>query len=186
MLIGYARVSSADQSCNLQTDALLKAGCERVFSDVASGAKIERKGLQEALNFMRSGDTLVVWKLDRLGRNLSNLIAFINDLNKEKFGFKSLVEAIDTTSPTGNFFFHVTGAFAELERNIIKERTKAGLEAARVRGKIGDRPKIISSDKIRAAISLYNKNESSVSEICKLLKISERSFYRYRTDKKYQ
>ena len=182
MLVGYARVSSADQSCNLQNDALLKAGCERIFSDVASGAKIERKGLLEAINYMREGDTIVVWRLDRLGRTLSNLITFVNDLHKKKFGFKSIVENIDTTSPTGTFFFQVTGAFAELERNIIKERTKAGLTAARSRGRVGGRPKTVSSEKIRAAIDLYEKKNASVPEICRLLKISERSFYRHKNN----
>ena len=124
--------------------------------------------------------------LDRFGRNLSNLIAFINDLNKEKFGFKSLIEAIDTTSPTGNFFFHVTGAFAELERNIIKERTKAGLEAARVRGKSVVDQRLFLPTKLELPYLFYNKNESSVSEICKLLKISERSFTDTGMTKKYQ
>ena len=131
---------------------------------------------------MREGDTIVVWRLDRLGRTLSNLITFVNDLHKKKFGFKSIVENIDTTSPTGNFFFHVTGAFAELERNIIKERTKAGLTAARSRGKVGGRPKSVSSEKIRAAIDLYEKKNSSIQEICRLLKISERSFYRHKNN----
>jgi DNA invertase Pin-like site-specific DNA recombinase len=180
MLIGYARVSSADQSCNLQKDALLKTGCEKIFSDIASGSKIDRKGLLEAINYMREGDTLVVWRLDRLGRTLSNLIEFINELHKKKFGFKSIIDNIDTTTPAGNFFFQVTGAFAELERNIIKERTKAGLNAARLRRRIVGRPKTISSDKIRAVLDLYEKKNSSVLEICRLLKISERSFYRYK------
>ncbi|BBH53096.1 recombinase family protein [Fluviispira sanaruensis] len=180
MHIGYARVSNADQSCNLQNDALTKSGSEKIFSDIASGAKIERKGLNDAINYMRPGDTLVVWRLDRLGRTLSSLISFVNELNNKQLCFKSIVENIDTTSPTGKFFFHVTGAFAELERNIIKERTKAGLAAARSRGRLGGRPKAVSPDKIKAAIALYNKNESSISDICKLLNISERSFYRYR------
>jgi DNA invertase Pin-like site-specific DNA recombinase len=137
MLVGYARVSTSDQTLDLQQDALTKAGCTRIFTDTASGAQTERKGLQEAISYVRVGDTLVVWKLDRLGRSLKDLITRITELNDRKIGFRSLTENIDTTTSGGKLIFHIFGALAEFERDIIKERTNAGLEAARTRGKLG-------------------------------------------------
>src|SRR5687767_10100234 len=134
MLIGYARVSTADQTLNLQHDALTKAGGKKIFTDTASGAKQERKGLNEALSQMREGDTLVVWRLDRLGRSLKHLIDTIAHLDSQGIGFKSLTENIDTTTSGGKLIFHIFGALAEFERNLIKERTNAGLHAARTRG----------------------------------------------------
>jgi DNA invertase Pin-like site-specific DNA recombinase len=146
MLIGYAWVSTTDQTLALQQDALTKAGCERIFTDTASGALAERKGLEEALSHLRTGDTLVVWKLDRLGRSLKDLIARITQLQNQDIGFKSLTEQIDTTTSGGKLIFHIFGALAEFERDIIKERTKAGLIAARARGKKGGRrPNLTSS-----------------------------------------
>ena len=133
MLIGYARVSTQDQTINLQKDALEKIGCSKIFTDTASGATTERKGLDEALEYVREGDSLVVWKLDRLGRSLKHLIETITDLNTRKIGFKSLTENIDTATATGKLVFHIFGALAEFERNLIRERTIAGLEAARAR-----------------------------------------------------
>jgi DNA invertase Pin-like site-specific DNA recombinase len=139
MLIGYARVSTSDQTLNLQKDALKKAGCARIFTDTASGAKSERVGLDEALNYVRSGDTLVVWRLDRLGRSLKHLIETITTLNNRNINFQSITEAIDTTTSGGKLIFHIFGALAEFERDIIKERTQAGLTAARARGRKGGR-----------------------------------------------
>src|SRR5712692_9841769 len=141
MLIGYARVSKHEQNLNLQLDALHHAGCKdpQIFTDRISGAKEERKGLQEALHMLREGDTLVVWRLDRLGRTLRNLIDLITKLQKQNIGFKSLTESMDTTTPGGMLIFQVFGALAEFERNLIRERTLAGLEAARARGNMGGR-----------------------------------------------
>lgn len=144
MLIGYARISTSEQSLNLQIDALKKEGCNKIFSDIASGAKTERKGLNEALNFLRKGDTLLVWRLDRLGRTVKHLIDTLNWLEEQGIGFKSLHENIDTISPTGKLVTNIFMALAEFERNLIRERTKAGLEAARARGKSGGRPKLLS------------------------------------------
>ena len=179
VLIGYARVSTHDQNFNLQIDALTKTGCEKIFQDAASGAKADRKGLGEALAYAREGDTLVVWRLDRLGRSLGQLIELTNALQVRKVGFKSLVEVIDTTTPTGQFFFHVTGAFAELERNLIRERTKAGLEAARARGRKGGRPRAIDSEGLAMALELYESNKNSVGSISNQLGIAKRTLYRY-------
>src|SRR3954451_20994878 len=140
MLIGYARVSTQDQTLDLQLDALKQAGCEKFYTDTASGAKAERKGLEEALGYAREGDILVVWRLDRLGRSLRHLIETITTLNNRKVGFKSITENIDTTTSGGKLVFHIFGALAEFERDIIRERTTAGLEAARSRGKKGGGP----------------------------------------------
>jgi DNA invertase Pin-like site-specific DNA recombinase len=147
MLIGYARVSTHDQTLNLQKDALQKVGCTRIFTDTASGAKAERKGLEEALNYVRKDDTLVVWRLDRLGRSLKHLIfETIQQLDNRHIGFKSLTENIDTTTSGGKLIFHIFGALAEFEREIIQERTQAGLLAARARGKKGGRPKVSETE----------------------------------------
>ena len=179
MLIGYARVSTNDQNVDLQLDALTKAGCERIFQDAASGTKTERKGLGEALDYARDGDTLVVWRLDRLGRSLSQLIEFTSTLKNRQIGFKSLVEAIDTTTTTGQFFFHVIGAFAELERNLIRERTMAGLAAARARGRHGGRPKALDEEGFAMALELYQGNKNSVGAISTRLGVAKRTLYRY-------
>jgi DNA invertase Pin-like site-specific DNA recombinase len=137
MLVGYARVSTSEQTLDLQQDALTKAGCTKIYTDAASGTQAERKGLQEAISYVRAGDTLVVWKLDRFGRSLKDLITRIKELNDRKIGFKSLTENIDTTASGGKLIFHIFGALAEFERDIIRERTNAGLEAARTRGRTG-------------------------------------------------
>src|SRR5437763_3033203 len=141
MLIGYARVSTQDQTLNLQKNALEKIGCSKIFTDTASGAQTERKGLDEALAYVREGDSLVVWKLDRLGRSLKHLIETITALNNRNVGFQSITEHIDTTTSGGKLIFHIFGAFAEFERDIIRERTNAGLAAARAGGRFGGRPK---------------------------------------------
>jgi len=169
MLVGYARISTTDQTLNLQHDALTKAGCTKIFTDTASGAQTERQGLTEALTYVRAGDTLVVWKLDRLGRSLKDLISRISELNDRKIGFKSLTENIDTTTSGGKLIFHIFGALAEFERDIIRERTNAGLEAARKRGKLGGRPKALSLEKIKLARKLYADKSTSVAEHAKCL-----------------
>ena len=180
MLIGYARVSTQDQTIDLQQDALSKAGCEKIYTDTASGAKAERKGLEEALSFARRGDTLVVWRLDRLGRSLQHLIETIKDLDKRQVGFKSITENIDTTTSGGKLIFHIFGALAEFERDIIKERTQAGLNAARARGRTGGRPKkLTTKQKIAMAQALYNDTANSIDDICHTLKISRPTLYRY-------
>src|SRR5919202_2644981 len=166
MLVGYARVSTTDHTLDLQRDGLTKTGCTRIFTDTASGAQTERKGLTEALAFVRPGDTLVVWKLDRLGRSLKDLITRITELNDRKVGFKSLTENIDTTPSGGQLIFHIVGALAEFERDIIRERTNAGLEAARARGKLGGRPPALTAEKIKFARKLYAEKTTSVAEIC--------------------
>jgi DNA invertase Pin-like site-specific DNA recombinase len=183
MLIGYARVSTQDQSLDLQLDALDKAGCERVFSDRASGAKAARPGLDEALSFARPGDTLVVWKLDRLGRSLRHLIDTIQALSERGIGFRSLQESIDTTTPGGKLVFHVFGALAEFERDLIRERTNAGLKSARTRGKMGGRPKALSDKQRQQAKALLKDPSISISEICKTLQVGRSTLYRYASAK---
>jgi DNA invertase Pin-like site-specific DNA recombinase len=178
MLIGYARVSTHEQTLNLQRDALEKAGCNKIFTDTASGAKAERKGLDEALDYVRKGDTLVVWRLDRLGRSLPHLITTLTGLEERGIGFKSLTENIDTTTSGGKLIFHIFGALAEFERNLIKERTTAGLTAARDRGRTGGRPKVLTGRQLSIAQSLYDDPTHSIAEICRTLKISKATLYR--------
>src|SRR6266704_1788972 len=184
MLIGYARVSTQDQTLDLQTDALKQAGCEKIFTDMTSGAKSERPGLQDAMNHLRAGDTLVVWRLDRLGRTLKHLIATIAELSDNGIGFRSLQENMDTTTSGGKLIFHIFGSLAEFEREIIKERTIAGLQAARARGRQGGRPKIQTKDprKIALAKQLYADGHMQVQEICDTLHIGKATLYRYIQD----
>jgi DNA invertase Pin-like site-specific DNA recombinase len=180
-LIGYARVSTTEQHLHLQQDALHAAGCLKIFTDTISGAKSERKGLTDALGYVRDGDTLVVWRLDRLGRSLKDLIERITDLHNRNIGFKSLTENIDTTTSGGKLIFHIFGALAEFERDIIKERTNAGLTAARARGRQGGRPRSSLSDerKLQMARQMYEKKTIPVREICKALGIPRSTFYKY-------
>lgn len=179
MLIGYARVSTQDQSLDLQLDALERAGCDKVFSDIASGAKAGRPNLELALSHARQGDTLVVWKLDRLGRSLRHLIDTIQALSDRGIGFRSLQESIDTTTPGGKLVFHVFGALAEFERDLIRERTNAGLKAARARGKNGGRPKSLTERQRQQAMTLLKDTSNSITDICKTLRISRSTLYRY-------
>ena len=179
MLIGYARVSTQDQTLNLQKDALEKAGCTKIFTDIASGAKQERKGLEEALSHLREGDTLVVWRLDRLGRSITHLIQTVSGLGKRGVGFKSVTENLDTTTSGGKFVFHIFGALAELERDIIRERTTAGLQAARARGRKGGRPKALTPKKVAMLQALYADKTNSIEDICKALGIGRTTFFRY-------
>ncbi|MFN8478768.1 MAG: recombinase family protein [Kouleothrix sp.] len=181
MKVGYARVSTIDQTLSLQQDALNAAGCERIFTDTMSGAKAERPGLVQALTFMRSGDVLVVWKLDRLGRSLKNLIDVVTELDTLGIGFRSVTENIDTTTSGGKLIFHIFGALAEFERELILERTQAGLVAARARGRKGGRPRAIGlNDERKRAIAqaLYNDKTNTISLICQTLKISRATLYR--------
>jgi len=179
MLIGYARVSTDEQNLDLQLSALKQAGCEQIYTDKVSGTKAERKGLTEALSHLRAGDTLVVWRLDRLGRSLRHLIDTVTDLQERGIGFKSLQESIDTTTSGGKLVFHIFGALAEFEREIIRERTRAGLTAARARGKSGGRPKAMTAKQVQMLRNLASDPENSIDEICKTLGISRTTFYRY-------
>lgn len=188
MKIGYARVSTSDQTLDLQEDALKKAGCERIFTDKASGAKTERPGLDQAIKFVRKDDILVVWKLDRLGRSLRHLIDVVAELSSREIGFQSLTEALDTTTPGGRLLFHIMGALAQFERDIIRERTMAGLLAGRARGRLGGRP-IFSVDserykKFKSLVVARNpetmKMVYSVPDICGFMKISKNTYYRWR------
>jgi DNA invertase Pin-like site-specific DNA recombinase len=179
MLVGYARVSTTDQRLDLQKDALLSVGCERIFTDTASGAKAERQGLIDALEHLRPTDTLVVWKLDRLGRSLPHLVETVRDLVARGIGFKSLQENIDTTTSGGKLIFHIFASLAEFERDIIRERTNAGLSAARARGRKGGRPKGVDEKKRQAALSLKKDLDRSVKDICEIVGISRNTYYKY-------
>ena len=154
MLIGYARVSSKEQNLDLQLDELKKAGCSKIFSDKKSGINKKRSGLDAAISHLRSDDTFIIWKLDRLGRSLKGLIEFVGKLEKEKIHFRSLTDGIDTTTPAGRFFFHVMASLAQMERELLVERTKAGLEAAKKRGRVGGRKRSMTPSKVEAAKKL--------------------------------
>lgn len=179
MLIGYARVSTDDQNLNLQHDALKNAGCERIFDDQVTGSKIQRPGLEAALEFVREGDVLIVWRLDRLSRSLKDLIEMVTLLDSKKIGLKSLNESIDTSSTSGKLIFHIFAALAEFERNLIRERTNAGLQAARARGRKGGRPKKLSKDKMELAVQLYVGKQHSIQKICELIGVSKPTLYKY-------
>lgn len=182
MLVGYARVSTQDQTLSLQLDALTSAGCERIFSDTASGVQTARPGLEEALSYVRPSDTLVVWKLDRLGRSLRHLIETITQLQERSIGFRSLTEQLDTSTSSGKLFFHVFGALAEFERDLICQRTLAGLAAARSRGRLGGHPKaeaLNDGKKVALAQALYDDKRRSIAEICQTLRVSRATLYRY-------
>src|SRR3954454_1903634 len=180
MLIGYARVSTIDQTLALQKDALEKAGCGKIFTDTASGSIADRRGLEEAIGQLRSGDVLVVWRLDRLGRSPRHLIETITRLHDRGIGFKSLTEQIDTTTSGGKLIFHIFGALAEFERDIIRERTRAGMQAARARGRQGGRPRLPgNARKVALARSLYEDRKIPVKDICRDLNISKATLYRY-------
>jgi len=186
MKIGYARVSTADQHLRMQEDALKSAGCEEIYSDVISGVKSQRPGLDKALNYAREGDTIVVWKLDRLGRSIQHLIQTITSLIEKKIGFKSLQENIDTSTSGGKLIFHIFSALAEFERDLIQERTQAGLKAARVRGKMGGRPPLLDTRQINRMIEMYDEQKNTVTEICKIYNISRPSFYNYLNNRRLE
>lgn len=179
MLIGYARVSTDDQNLDLQRDALNQSGCEQIFEDKLSGAKSERIGLNEALKFARKGDTLIVWRLDRLSRSLKDLIELVSSLDRVGIGLKSLHESIDTSSSSGKLIFHIFGALAEFERNLIRERTQAGLQAARARGKKGGRPEALNKAKQDLLVKLYDDKQHTINEICELMGVTKPTLYKY-------
>ncbi len=179
MKIGYARVSTLDQNLELQTDALEKAGCEKIFTDRAGGARDDRQGLIEAVEFCRAGDSLVVWKLDRLGRSLKHLIETINALHAKGVGFVSVQESIDTTTSGGKLIFHVFGALAEFERELIRERTNAGLASARARGRLGGRPKAMTQRQTQMAKTMLADPRTTIRELCQTLGVSKSTLYRY-------
>ena len=182
-LIGYARVSTREQDLQLQLDALEKVGClkSRIFVDKVSGAKAERPGLNECLAELKCGDTLIVWRLDRLGRSMHHLVLLIEDLRQKGISFKSICDgSIDTTTASGELIFNIFSSLAQFERRLIQERTRAGLEAARARGKQGGRRKIKNTDpKVLTAKKMHKNHGMSINDICKTLKISKASFYRY-------
>ena len=180
-LIGYARVSTEDQNLDLQVDALLKAGCSKnnIYNDKVSGAKTERPGLTQCLDILSSGDVLLVWRLDRLGRSMVHLVSLIEQLRIKGVGFKSLCDgAIDTTTASGELVFNIFSSMAQFERRLIQERTQAGLSAARARGRKGGRPKVDAS-RIQTVKKMHQDQSLSIEEICKVLKISKPTLYRY-------
>ena len=182
-LIGYARVSTKEQELNLQLDALERAGCTKnnIFVDKVSGSKEERQGLASCLAELKTGDTLIVWRLDRLGRSMHHLVLLIEDLRQKGIGFKSICEgSIDTTTASGELIFNIFSSLAQFERRLIQERTRAGLEAARSRGRHGGRKKIESTNpKVLMAKKMHKDHGMSIDDICRTLKISRASFYRY-------
>lgn len=185
--IGYIRVSTDKQNLQLQEDSLKKANCYKIFYDVASGAKTDRPGLQECLNYIRGGDTLIVWKSDRLGRSTVDLLNIVDDLRKRNVGFKSLTEDLfDTTSSNGRLVFGIFALLAEHERDRIRERTMAGLAAARARGRNGGRPKALTEEKKALAFEALQNRNKSVKGIAKSLGVSEATIYRYQRQLKEQ
>ena len=178
MLIGYARVSTHDQNLDLQKDALQKAGCEKIFVDEISGAKSARPGLEDAMVQLREGDVLVVWRLDRLGRSLQNLMELVAQLEEKKVDFRSLQETMDTSSSGGKLIFQVFGALAEFERNLIKDRTNAGLAAARARGRKGGRPQKLSENQQQMVIRAWREG-TPIPDILKTANISKSTLYSY-------
>jgi DNA invertase Pin-like site-specific DNA recombinase len=178
MKIGYARVSTADQTLEPQTDILSEVGCKKLFTDVASGVRTERPGLDKAFSFCRKGDTLVVWKLDRMGRSMSHLIELVQKLEQMGVGFQSLTEKIDTTTAGGRLIFHLFGALAEFERDLIRERVQAGLKSARTRGRKGGRPPISKETKAMAQALIADKS-LSIKQICERLGIARSTLYKH-------
>lgn len=179
--IGYARVSTDGQSLDLQLDALEAAGCTKVFRDVMSGSRSDRPELEQALDYLRPGDKFVVWRLDRLGRSVKHLIEVVNDLQERGVGLSSLQEDIDTSSPSGKLVFHIFGALSEFERDLLRERTKAGLDAARRRGRVGGRKTVMTPNKLATAKKLYEDSENpmTMKEIAETVGISRSTLYRH-------
>lgn len=180
-MIGYARVSTDDQHLDLQLDALMNAGCSKnnIYKDKISGAKSVRPGLNQCLDQLQLGDVLVVWRLDRLGRSMTHLISLIENLREKEVGFKSICDgAMDTTTASGELVFNIFSSMAQFERRLIQERTRAGLVAARARGRMGGRPKVDLS-KIQAAKKMHQDKTLSIEDICKVLKVSKPTLYRY-------
>lgn len=178
MLIGYARVSTEDQDTALQVDALTAAGCTKIYTEKRSGASRERPELTAAISFLRPGDTLVIWKLDRLGRSLTQLITTVNTLEEQGIGLRSLTEQIDTTTAGGRLIFHIFGALAEFERGVVRERTQAGLAAARARGRVGGRPRALTPKDIAAARAMLKDTTLTFAEVAQRLRTSPATLYR--------
>ena len=178
MLIGYARISSNNQNLDLQIDALKNIGCIKIFYDKVSGISKEKPGLNEALSFLRSSDTLVIWKLDRLGRNLKGLIEMVEYLEKQGINFQSITDGIDTSTPAGRFFFHVMGSLSQMERELLIERTKAGLDAAKKRGRVGGRKRKMTDSKLKSARKLL-ADGIPPKEVANNLGISIPTLYRW-------
>lgn len=181
MLVGYARVSTLDQNPELQIDALNDAGCKKIFMEKISGANKKRKQLQETLDYMREGDTLVIWKLSRLARSLTQIINTVKDLENRKIGLKVLTQNIDTATPEGRLFFHMNAAFDQFQKEIIVENTKAGLKTARKHGRIGGRPTLMTDNKIRTIKAMLKDTENYpfISDIIRTLAIGRTTFYRH-------
>lgn len=176
--VGYARVSTSEQNLNLQLDALQKAGCKKIFEEKMSGALTSRPELDKCFSYLRRGDTLVVYRLDRLGRGMKDLVALINQIKERGIGFKSLTENIDTTSATGELIFHIFASLAQFERRLILERTKAGIEAARKRGVTGGRPKKLAQSEADKLRKMYLEGNVTVRQLCKIFSISTRTLYK--------
>lgn len=179
MLVGYARVSTTDQKLDGQKDALTEAGCERIFTDTASGSRTDRPGLKAAMDTLRGGDVLVVWKLDRIGRSLPHLVQLVSELQEREIGFRVLSGEIDTTSAQGRLVFHLFAALSEFERELIRERTMAGLEAARARGRRGGRPPKMTPAKLRMAMTLMADRRNSAADVAEQLQVCRSTLYRY-------
>ena len=179
VLIGYMRVSTADQSLDLQRDALEKAGCERIYDDVCSGRATERPGLARALDVARAGDALAVWKLDRIGRSLPHIVQLVSDLRARDVGLKVLTGEIDTTSSTGRLVFGIFATLAEFERDLIHERTLAGLAAARARGRMGGRPRMMTRAKLKTAMAMMADRDNAARDIATVLGVSLSTLYAY-------
>lgn len=177
-LIGYARVSTDDQSLSLQRDALTKVGCKRIFTDKASGAPTQRPGLADALSHLRKGDSLVVWKLDRLGRSVKGLVDLVAEFETREVHFRSLTDGIDTKTPAGRFFFHVMASLAQMERELIVERTRAGLDAARKIGRTGGRPRRMTAGKVESAKKLLAAGMPP-RDVARNLAVSVPTLYRW-------
>ncbi len=178
MFIGYARVSTLEQNLDLQKEALKEVGCKKIYEDYMSGLRADRPGLEQAVEQLREGDTFVVWKLDRLGRSVKNLIEFVNQLEKNKINFKSLTDHIDTSSPMGRFFFHIMASLAQMERELIIERTRAGLNTARQQGRIGGRKRRMTVSKVESAKRLL-ANGIPPKEVANNLGVSIPTLYRW-------
>ncbi len=177
-LLGYARISTTDQDASLQHDALTVAGCVRIFSDTASGARADRPELLRMLDYARAEDTIVVWRLDRLGRSLSNLVELVNELAERQIDLRSLQENIDTPTPTGRLIFHVFGSLGEFERELIRERTKAGLASARARGRVGGRRPILTEAQVAVAKQMLASPEHHVDDVAVSFRVSRSTLYR--------
>ena len=177
-LLGYARISTTDQDASLQHDALTAAGCVRIFSDTASGARADRPELLRMLDYARAEDTIVVWRLDRLGRSLRNLVELVNELGERQIGLRSLQENIDTATPTGRLIFHVFGSLAEFERELIRERTKPGLASARARGRVGGRRPLLTEAQVAIAKQMLGSHDHRVDEVASSLQVSRSTLYR--------